>query len=76
MSGRQSDESEKVLTEQDLPNSHEKREEMEATQGSSKENGSERRKLLQESFTRTGWRENKLDTSEQNRPENDMEPED
>ena len=31
MSGRQSGESEKVLTEQDLPNSHEKREEMEAT---------------------------------------------
>ena len=45
LSGTQSEESEKDLTEYDMPNSLEKREEREATWGSSTEKGG--------SFTRT-----------------------
>ena len=62
---RQSDESEKDLTEYNMPNSQEEEKEATVVQ---REREKERKLFYWENFTKTGCRENKLDRERQSKP--------
>jgi hypothetical protein len=76
LNGRQSDESEKYLTEWDMPSSHEKREQRGTTEENSIDRQGERKEAvsLRESYRDRLKREQARHRRIQNEPENEKEP--